>query len=241
MTSSTSEAHMPQGILNRPLRSVKAAVSTVIAVALSAIVLLSSAGPAAAHDSLISTSPEAGSTVSVVPQEISLTFSGEVLTLDSAVVIEVIAPDGQTNVADGAPVVSGTTVTQAVLAEQGAGNYTVRWRVTSSDGHPISDEYHYTVDAVVVPDATPSPTTSATQEPEPTPSTTDTTGSGSHGEPSGGGALLSILAVASGAIVVGGVLVVILMVARERRRRDKEAAGTETAGAAGDGEATDET
>ena len=118
-------------------------LSTLTTLLLAAGLLFATAAPAAAHDEIVSSSPEAGSTVSVVPEEISLTFSGEILTDFSAVIIEVVAPDGQ-NIASGDPVIDGTTVTQAVTTSQ-AGLYTVRWRVVSSDGHPVEGTFMYEV------------------------------------------------------------------------------------------------
>ena len=116
--------------------------------------VLATASSAAAHDSIVSATPEADATIGVVPQEISLTFSGEILTVGSAVVIEVITPGGQ-NLATEQPQIDGTTVTQALTGDQEPGLYTVRWRVVSSDGHPISDEYTYTLESAAIPDNTP--------------------------------------------------------------------------------------
>ncbi len=191
--------------------------------------LLASAAPAAAHDNLISTTPEAGSTVGVSPAEISLTFSGELLTATSSVVIEVTSPDGR-NVAEGEPLVDGTTVTQTLAGGQSAGVFTVLWRVVSSDGHPISDQYTYTVEALTVPTSTPTPGQTSEQTPEPAPTATEAASSDVHNGPSGGGELLPILAVVSGVVILGGALVVVLMVARERRRRDRAAAAAASRG-----------
>lgn len=209
-------------------------LSTLTTLLLAAGLLFATAAPAAAHDEIVSSSPEAGSTVSVVPEEISLTFSGEILTDFSAVIIEVVAPDGQ-NIASGDPVIDGTTVTQAVTPGQ-AGVYTVRWRVVSSDGHPISNEYQYTVEAVAVPTSTPTPEATEEQTPDPSPTSAANTSGEVHNGPSGGWELLPVLAVLSGVILLGGALVVVLMVARERRRRDRAAA----AAAAADGGTADD-
>ena len=56
-------------------------LSTLTTLLLAAGLLFATAAPAAAHDEIVSSSPEAGSTVSVVPEEISLTFSGETLRM----------------------------------------------------------------------------------------------------------------------------------------------------------------
>lgn len=201
---------------------------------LTAGLLFAVATPAAAHDEIVSSSPEAGSTIGVVPEEISLTFSGEILTDFSAVIIEVAAADGQ-NLASGDPVIDGTTVTQAVQPGQ-AGVFTVRWRVVSSDGHPISNEYQYTVEAVTAPTSTPAPEATEEQTPEPSATTPATTSGEMHNGPSGGGELLPVLAVVSGVIVLGGALIVVLMVARERRRRDRAAAAAASGQGSGNGD-----
>lgn len=216
---------------HRTRRAASTLLGGLTALLLAGGLLLASTAPAAAHDNLISSTPEAGSTVGVSPTEISLTFSGELLTATSSVVIEVTSPDGQ-NVAEGEPLVDGTTVTQALAATQSAGVFTVLWRVVSSDGHPISDQYTYTVEAVTIPTSTPTPgaTSEPTPEPSPTATVTEAAGSDVHNGPSGGGAFLPILAVVSGVVIVGGALVVVLMVARERRRRDRAAAAAASGG-----------
>ena len=181
--------------------------------------LMVGAPPAAAHDNLISSTPEAGSTVKVSPEEISITFSGELLTAASSVVIEVTSPDGQ-NVTDGEPVVDGTTVTQMLTAGPSTGVFTVLWRVVSSDGHPISDQYTYTVQAATGPTGTAAPDGMPTQTAEPT----ATARVDVHSGPSRGGAFLPLMAVVGGAIIIGGARLVVLLGARKRRRRDRPAA-----------------
>ena len=92
--------------------------------------VLGTASPAAAHDELLSTYPEASATVPGAPAEISLTFTGELQTLEGATVIEVIAEDGSSLV-DGAPEVLEATVTQNLSDQLVVGEVTVRWRVVS--------------------------------------------------------------------------------------------------------------
>ena len=135
--------------------------------------------------------------------------------------VEVIAPDGQ-NIATDAPSEDGTSITQHLAPNPPAGLFTVRWKVVSSDGHPISGEYTYTVAPTAAansPAATPS---TAPQTPQPSPTATETSAdNGYGGETSGGGDTFAILAVVGGVIVLGGALVIVLMVGRERRRRDR--------------------
>lgn len=209
--------------MRNPRRSLITAMATVL---LGAGLTLAVATAAQAHDELVSSYPEAGSTITGSPAEITLSFSGELIAGMQSAAVEVIAPDGQ-NIATDAPSEDGTSITQHLAPNPPAGLFTVRWKVVSSDGHPISGEYTYTVaptDAVPSsPAATPS---AAPQTPAPTATATSTAteasaDNGYGGETSGGGDSFPILAVVGGVVVLGGALVIVLMVGRERRRRDR--------------------
>ncbi|MGC5173014.1 copper resistance CopC family protein [Microbacterium sp. DT81.1] len=203
--------------MRNPRRSLITAMATLL---LGAGLTLAVATPAQAHDELVSSYPEAGSTITGSPAEITLSFSGELIAGMQSAAVEVIAPDGQ-NIATDAPSEVGTSITQHLAPNPPAGLFTVRWKVVSSDGHPISGEYTYTVaptDAVPSsPAATPS---TAPQTPAPT-ATEAPADNGYGGETSGGGDTFAILAVVGGVVVLGGALVIVLMVGRERRRRDR--------------------
>lgn len=205
--------------MRNPRRSLITAMATLL---LGAGLTLAVATPAQAHDELVSSYPEASSTITGSPAEITLSFSGELIAGMQSAAVEVIAPDGQ-NIATDAPSEDGTSITQHLAQNPPAGLFTVRWKVVSSDGHPISGEYTYTVaptDAVPSsPAATPS---TAPQTPAPTATATEAPAdNGYGGETSGGGDTFAILAVVGGVVVLGGALVIVLMVGRERRRRDR--------------------
>jgi methionine-rich copper-binding protein CopC len=105
-----------------------------------AVVTGGTATVASAHDALVATSPADGSTVGAAPGQVTLTFDQPALALGSTVLVT--GPDG--------PVTSGRTrvtddrVTQAVQPGAPAGRYTVTWRVTSVDGHPVSGSFGFT-------------------------------------------------------------------------------------------------
>lgn len=184
--------------------------------------VLGTASPAAAHDELLSTYPEASATIPTDPAEISLTFTGKLQTLEGATVIEVIAEDGS-NLADGAPEITEATVTQHLSDQPVVGEVTVRWRVVSSDGHPISDEYTFTVEAMGTPSASPTPTNGASQTEESTETATPTAESGSgdiHSQPGTDLEALPILVIAGGAALLGSAALLMVMAGRDRRRRD---------------------
>lgn len=171
---------------SRPTRGVSPTrgVTRALALGFAVLALLAAvAAPAAAHDGLTGTEPAVGSTVDVAPEIVRLTFSQEVVALGTE--IQVIGPAG-VPVGDGATVVLGAAVSQALLADRPAGPYTVRWRATSSDGHPTSGEFTFTSTAGVAPAAPPeaeSPTPSASPAPTATPTAEPTSAEPTSGEP----------------------------------------------------------
>ncbi|MEV8240945.1 copper resistance CopC family protein [Microbacterium testaceum] len=135
-----------------PRRRVSAFVASLL-VALVALLVLP-ASPAFAHDELVSTDPPADAVLDALPAQITFTYSADILTEQGTAVVEVTDATGA-SLTEGTPVVSGTDVTQ-MLAGSASGAVTVKWRVVSSDGHPIDGTFSFTVNA-----ATPTPTATA--------------------------------------------------------------------------------
>ena len=183
------------------------------ALALAAVVL--GAPAAQAHNVLQSTDPADGSTVPFVPEVLSLTFNEPVLAVGTTIIVRT---SDETVVSSGPPVLVDNTVSQAVTGELPAGEYTVLYRVTSADGHPIEDQFRFTAaEATSYGVATPEPTTSpsptssaevvATESAAPIPSPTPTEVPAAEGRVSG--AVLVGIAVAL--LVVGGVVAWLLL------------------------------
>ncbi len=97
--------------------------------------------PATAHNVLRSTSPVAGAQLEAAPEEVTLVFDEPAIALGT--VVEVTGPQGAV-LSEGAPTLRDTAVRQPVSSD-GQGTYTVVWRVTSSDGHPIEGTFAYEV------------------------------------------------------------------------------------------------
>lgn len=116
------------------------------ALLLAAFLVLVSPLSASAHDALVASSPAAGSEVETLPAELTLTFSAKLIDGEGATEVVVTGPDGEA-VTDGPATVEGAIVTQPLLSTAPAGEYHVIWKVVSSDGHPTSDEFFFTVSA----------------------------------------------------------------------------------------------
>lgn len=133
----------------------------VVLAAAVALLLAFAPVPASAHNSLISATPGAGTTLDRVPPEVVLTFDEPAISLGTQVVVT--GPQGP--VQAGPPRLAGGTVTQSLQPGSPAGDYTVDYRVTSADGHPVSGRYRFTAAAA----AAGTPTTPAPAEPGPRP------------------------------------------------------------------------
>ena len=102
--------------------------------------------PASAHTSLVSSLPESGAVLNEVPSEVRLKFNEDLLLVDTKNPnrIEVINGIGQ--VVSGMTMVDGPEIyTPLDLSFEPSGEYTVKYRVVSADGHPIEGEYQFTV------------------------------------------------------------------------------------------------
>lgn len=107
----------------------------VAGLAVAVVALLATAAPASAHDKLVSSDPTSDQTLKEAPDTVSLTYSADVLDMGAAVVVT----DGDgTDWVSAAPTIDGATVTAVLDPGLPDGGYEIRWRVVSSDGHPIT-------------------------------------------------------------------------------------------------------
>lgn len=162
---------------NHPHHLVVRRSSRALAIVLAGTALLMGAASAAqAHDSLLGTSPAAGSTTVVVPARITLTLSEPALKVGTAVIVTGPAGPVQT----GKAALSDNTITQRLQPGSPAGAYTVTWRATSSDGHPVSGRFSFTAAKASPGGSTPattsaSPATQTTSTPSAAPTTSAAT------------------------------------------------------------------
>ena len=127
-----------------------------------ALIVVSSPIAANAHDQVISTAPASQEHLDAAPGEVSMELSADILDIGATILV---VDDAGKNWAFGDMRVEGREAIQTVEAEMPDGNYQVRWRAVSSDGHPISGTFDFAVgDAPAVAAA---PDTAIEPSPEP--------------------------------------------------------------------------
>lgn len=179
-------------------------------VALPALVV-GAASAAVAHDVLISTSPADGSTLDAAPDSVVLTFDQPAMALGTEIVVH--GPDGAT-VSTGKAVLLNDTVSEALVAARPAGSYTVAWRVTSADGHPVSGTFTFTAAAATGGGRQTGPAVAATgpaASASGTPGPTPTADRGGRANPT-----LWLVAGAVGLLALVAIVVVVLLTRSDR-------------------------
>ncbi|HEY5854175.1 MAG TPA: copper resistance CopC family protein [Aldersonia sp.] len=100
------------------------------------------AAPAAAHSVVVSSNPADGAVLDTGPAVVSVTFN-EALQ-ESFASLTVIGPNGGMW-SKGDPTISGATISVEVGELGPAGVYTIGFRVTSADGHPVTGMSKFTL------------------------------------------------------------------------------------------------
>lgn len=177
--------------------------------AVAVVALLAVAAPASAHDELVSTTPALDEQLTAAPEQVVLTFSNNLLELEgnSGTAMTVVDESGSDWV-EGAPVVSVDTVTVPLKSGMPNGSYTVTWKVVSSDGHPTSGEYAF---SLAVAEVAPSPTATTpaeTAQPSSTPDAQAPVESDAAPWP---------LLIGLGVVLLVAIIIVIVISARKRR------------------------
>ena len=185
-----------------------------LAAAVSALAAALVAAPASAHDALVASDPAAGDRLDTAPAEIVLTYSAAVI--EGSASVAVVDTEGGDWVA-GDPGVVDPEVTVAHDTRMPDGADEVRWRVASSDGHPIEGLIPFTVGDVAhadeaTTDATPPGHDDAT--PHSHDDETPTPVVATPPADDDGGVLRTVLIGVGGALAAVAVFVVVLLVRR---------------------------
>jgi copper resistance protein C len=123
------------------MRSIRHLLSFVLGSFVFAAAVLGLAGPAAAHDAVESSTPAEGATVAVPPEQVSVTLSNNPLGIGSSFSVK---DASGAEWADGPVDIVDNVASQKLKAGGPAGQYTVAWRVVSSDSHPIEGTFTFT-------------------------------------------------------------------------------------------------
>ena len=150
--------------------------------ALVAAMALAGAPVAAAHAARIAADPADDAVLAQGPPRVSATFNEQLQPEFAA--MTVVGPDGNLW-SSGDPQVQGAVISIAVRPLGPAGSYTVNYRVTSADGHPVSGSWTFRL------------TVAATGTPGP---------SAVSAQPAGGGIPVGPFLVVGALIIGGGIL-----------------------------------
>jgi hypothetical protein len=107
------------------------------------LALLASAPVANAHSMLISSSPAKDSSIAAGPTQVVLEFNE---ALDHGFTeLVVLGPDGASHWEGGPAEIADTKISAPLRTLGPAGAYTIAYRVTSADGHPVSGTVKFTL------------------------------------------------------------------------------------------------
>ena len=118
--------------------------------ALSIPLIATSALPANAHTSLELSNPSDGQSFEFMPAGLSASFDEDLIEIEGEVVntLELQSVDG-TKYALSSPAIAGPVVSATVRdGEYPAGNYLVKYRVVSADGHPVTGEIRFSTQSL---------------------------------------------------------------------------------------------
>lgn len=203
-----------------PMTTTVAARRPARALTLVLLVLLGTLGlgtAAQAHDMLVASDPAEGAVLDAPPESITLSFNNPPLEVGSVITV---VDAGGTTVAEGEGTLDGSDVVLALDTELPAGQLEVRWRVASSDGHPIDGVIPFEVTAPAEP-AEP-----ATSEPAAAPATTEpaqptsepaTSEPAQTAEESGVSGLPTAAKVAIAVAALGAVAAIVVLIVRRQR------------------------
>jgi methionine-rich copper-binding protein CopC len=101
---------------------------------------------------LLSTTPEAGSIATTAPTEVSLDFSGNLISGQGIQNLVTVTDEAGHQWQDGDAQVAGPALTSALCEGMPNGDYEVDYRVVYSDGHSEAKKYGFTLDDPAAPE-----------------------------------------------------------------------------------------
>jgi len=118
--------------------------------ALSIPLIVTSALPAHAHTSLELSTPSDSQSIELLPNKLSASFDEDLVEIEGEVVntLELESADGTKYVLSSASIAGPTVSASAGDGEYPAGNYLLKYRVVSADGHPVTGEIKFSTQSL---------------------------------------------------------------------------------------------
>lgn len=185
---------------------------------LAAVALLLAPSPALAHDVLTASDPEDGTTLEAIPEEVVLTFNNAPMEGGDGSAIVVTGPDGETQYEDGALTFSDADVSVGLSPLDEAGEYSIAYRVVSSDGHPIQDTITFSVTDEAVADAAPEEPEEEPAEAEQPSDEVASDATAAAEEPADEGTSPTTLLLVGGIATLAVIGLIVILVVRMRKR-----------------------
>ena len=119
-------------------------------IALSIPLIAISASPANAHTSLELSTPSDNQSIEFMPAELSASFDENLIEIEGEVVntLELEGADGTKYVLSAATIAGPTVSASAGDGEYPAGEYLLKYRVVSADGHPVTGEIRFSTQSL---------------------------------------------------------------------------------------------
>ena len=119
-------------------------------IALSIPLIAISASPANAHTSLELSTPSDNQSIEFMPAGLSASFDEDLIEIEGEVVntLELESADGTKYVLSAATIAGPTVSASAGDGEYPAGDYLLKYRVVSADGHPVTGEIRFSTQSL---------------------------------------------------------------------------------------------
>ena len=119
--------------------------------ALSLVTLLSFLmPPALAHSELVSSNPSSAANIQQLPEQIELEFNEELLNLGTGNSISIMTPSGE-DIGMGETSTEGAVITRLLNTTSETGQFQVKYRVASADGHVLNGSFTFNLSEAIVP------------------------------------------------------------------------------------------
>jgi methionine-rich copper-binding protein CopC len=118
--------------------------------ALSIPLIATSALPAYAHTSLELSTPSDGQSIEFMPTQLSASFDEDLIEIEGEVVntLELESADGARYMLSSATIAGPTVSANTGDGEYPAGDYLLKYRVVSADGHPVTGEIKFSTESL---------------------------------------------------------------------------------------------